>query len=189
MTPRAALTLAFALSSGPLVAQLRVWSASPTALLLPNMRQDLHWSYTQAGGMNTANALGYLVGAFLAAFLLARAGVKRSFVCGMALTAVALLLSGLTQNYSVLLGLRFLTGVAGALSYVAGGGLTAHLASSVPQISGRVLGMYFGGGGLGIVLSEVFLPGYVSVQPQGWPWAWVFLGTLALSPLGSLLEQ
>ena len=30
------------------------------AVLLPSMRTDLRWSYTQAGGMNTANALGYL---------------------------------------------------------------------------------------------------------------------------------
>ena len=28
------------------------------ALLLPPMRASLHWSYVQAGGMNTANALG-----------------------------------------------------------------------------------------------------------------------------------
>ncbi|MGI5290794.1 YbfB/YjiJ family MFS transporter [Nonomuraea polychroma] len=32
------------------------------ALLLPPMHQELHWSYAQAGSMNTANALGYLLG-------------------------------------------------------------------------------------------------------------------------------
>lgn len=32
-------------------------------LLLPPMRDDLNWSYTLAGGMNTVNALGYLLGA------------------------------------------------------------------------------------------------------------------------------
>ncbi len=31
------------------------------ALLLPAMREDLHWSYAQAGWLNTANALGYVL--------------------------------------------------------------------------------------------------------------------------------
>jgi len=33
------------------------------ALLLPAMRADLGWSYAVAGAMNTANAIGYLIGA------------------------------------------------------------------------------------------------------------------------------
>lgn len=38
------------------------------------MRDDLGWSYTLAGAMNTANALGYLVGALSAPALLRRWG-------------------------------------------------------------------------------------------------------------------
>ena len=34
-------------------------------LLLPAMRDDLAWTYAQAGAMNMANALGYLVGTVL----------------------------------------------------------------------------------------------------------------------------
>lgn len=36
-------------------------------LLLPPMREDLGWSYTLAGAMNTFNALGYLIGALRSA--------------------------------------------------------------------------------------------------------------------------
>ena len=32
------------------------------ALLLPAMREDLGWSYALSGAMNTANAVGYLLG-------------------------------------------------------------------------------------------------------------------------------
>lgn len=39
-------------------------------LLLPAMRTDLGWSYTLAGAMNTANALGYFLGALLTPWLL-----------------------------------------------------------------------------------------------------------------------
>lgn len=42
------------------------------ALLLPPMREDLGWSYTLAGGMNTINALGYLLGALATPLLLRR---------------------------------------------------------------------------------------------------------------------
>ena len=31
------------------------------ALLLPSMRADLGWTYAEAGALNAANALGYLV--------------------------------------------------------------------------------------------------------------------------------
>ena len=34
------------------------------ALLLPAMRADLSWSFADAGAMNTANAVGYLAGAW-----------------------------------------------------------------------------------------------------------------------------
>ena len=39
------------------------------ALLLPPMREDLAWSYTTGGAMNTVNADGYLLGALTATVL------------------------------------------------------------------------------------------------------------------------
>ena len=36
------------------------------ALVLPDMRETLGWSYSAAGFMNTINAAGYLVGALMA---------------------------------------------------------------------------------------------------------------------------
>ena len=52
------------------------------ALLLPPMREDLSWSYTLAGAMNTFNALGYLVGALLTPFVLRRFGAVRVLIWG-----------------------------------------------------------------------------------------------------------
>ena len=46
------------------------------ALLLPAMRDDLGWNYAQAGGLNTANALGYVLGA-ASGYLLLRRGKKQ----------------------------------------------------------------------------------------------------------------
>jgi hypothetical protein len=44
------------------------------ALVLPDMRDSLHWSYSAAGFMNTINAAGYLAGALLASRLFRRFG-------------------------------------------------------------------------------------------------------------------
>jgi predicted MFS family arabinose efflux permease len=57
------------------------------ALLLPVMRADLGWSYALAGGMNTANAAGYLIGAVVAARLSSRLGSHRCFIGGLVVTA------------------------------------------------------------------------------------------------------
>lgn len=64
------------------------------ALLLPPMRSDLGWSYTLAGAMNTANALGYLLGALATPLLLRRAAPGAVMVAG-AVMAPALLGYGL----------------------------------------------------------------------------------------------
>ena len=44
------------------------------ALVLPDMRADLGWSYADAGWMNTTNAAGYLLGALIAARAIASVG-------------------------------------------------------------------------------------------------------------------
>ncbi|MFX0588500.1 YbfB/YjiJ family MFS transporter, partial [Glaesserella parasuis] len=91
------LWTALALSLGPAVAL--GFARFAYALLLPAMRSDLDWSYTLAGGMNTANALGYLLGSLLAAPLMSRFGVRRSFALSILLTALALLACGFIPSY------------------------------------------------------------------------------------------
>ena len=54
------------------------------ALVLPDMRDDLGWSYSAAGFMNTINAVGYLVGALVASRLIQRFGLVGSDPLGNA---------------------------------------------------------------------------------------------------------
>ena len=65
-TPYVRLALALALGAAISLGITRF----AYGLLLPTMRADLGWSYTLAGGMNTANALGYLIGALATPWLL-----------------------------------------------------------------------------------------------------------------------
>src|ERR1700745_755592 len=52
------------------------------ALVLPDMRDALQWSYSAAGFMNTINAVGYLAGALMASRLIKRFGLAESVVWG-----------------------------------------------------------------------------------------------------------
>ena len=63
-------------------------------LLLPIMRDDLAWTYTLAGAMNTANAVGYLLGALTAPMLLRRQGPARLMLWGAVFATLFMAASG-----------------------------------------------------------------------------------------------
>ena len=83
-------------------------------LLLPPMRTDLGWSYTLAGAINTANALGYLIGALISPWLMRRVGATRVLLAGMVSASVFMAACGAFTDAAILLTLRLLAGVASA---------------------------------------------------------------------------
>ncbi len=149
------------------------------ALLLPAMRIDLGWNYAAAGAMNTANAVGYLIGALIAAPIAARFGDKRGFLAGLLLTAASLLANGMSSDYAVLALLRAVAGAAGALSLITGGALAAAAGSGGGRTrSALALGVYFGGAGFGMVVSAFAVPTLDAAM--GWRAGWFVLGALSL---------
>ena len=171
------LRLAFALSMGAAVS-LGI-TRFAYALLLPPMRADLGWSYALAGGMNTANAVGYLVGALVTPALMRRFGVTRLLVVGAVLASVFMAGSGFVTDAPALLLQRLLAGVASAWVFVAGGLLAARLGEADARggaaRGGLLLGIYYGGTGFGILLSALLVPQVLraaSDVPHGWTWAW-----------------
>jgi len=160
------------------------------ALLLPPMRADLGWSYLVAGAMNTVNAAGYLAGALVVPRLLARLDARRVLLAGSAGTALLLAGHGLVTDVASLFVLRGLSGVASAAAFVGGGLLAARLAvdrrSEASVRPGLVLGIYYGGTGIGIVASALVVPPLVAQPaPHAWQWAWLALA--AASALATAL--
>jgi predicted MFS family arabinose efflux permease len=174
MPPRTPLWVVVGLSMGPVIALGLARFAY--ALLLPAMRQDLGWSYADAGAMNTANAAGYLAGALLASTLARRLGIKQVFLGALIITAAAVAASGLTAAFSLLMLLRVLAGSSGGIAFVTGGAMAAA-ASGTPARAPLVLGMYFAGGGLGIAISALAIPSLLDTI--GWRGGWWVLGALA----------
>ena len=153
-------------------------------LLLPPMRADLQWSYTLAGAMNTANALGYLAGALLSPALLRRVGMSRLLLGGSAFASLFMGLSGFFTEAAPLLLQRVLAGVASAFLLIAGSLLAARLVALQPRRGGLLLGLYYGGCGLGIVLSALLVPPLLAAagtRPHGWAWAWWGLALACLA--------
>ena len=148
------------------------------ALVLPPMRADLGWSYTTAGAMNTLNAAGYLVGALALPRALARIDARRLFLGGCLGTVLMLALHGVVTADAALYGLRFLSGVTSAATFATGGLLAARLGGARPGI---VLGLYYGGTGVGIVAAALLVPPLAGrAVAHAWQGAWWALAAAAL---------
>ena len=155
------------------------------ALLLPPMRASLHWNYVQAGGMNTSNALGYVVGSAIAAWLSRRMGIKRAFLVTLAISGVVLVATGLTSNYAMLMALRFVGGFATAIAFIVGASLAAGVnPAGTPQRAALALAIYITGVGSGIAVSGLVVPVLLArLGAAGWPAGWVAMGAIALAAL------
>lgn len=156
------------------------------ALLLPSMRTELSWSLSTAGAMNSANAMGYLVGALFSASLARRFGTRRSFLTALNITVVSLLLTATSGDTTILLLLRALAGITGAIAFITGAGLVAQLAAGqIAHKPALLLGIYFAGGGAGIVISGLSIPVLLAYLPPttGWRWGWILLGLIGIAAL------
>jgi len=147
------------------------------ALLLPPMREDLSWTYTIAGSMNTFNAVGYLIGALITPRVLNRWGAVHVLIGGAFMASLLMALTGFFSETPILLLQRLLAGVFSAAVFVSGGLLAARLGAHWPTQSGLLLGLYYGGTGWGIVLSALVVPAaLLAANEQSFvhPWAWAW---------------
>jgi predicted MFS family arabinose efflux permease len=141
------------------------------------MREDLSWTYTLAGSMNTFNAVGYLIGALITPRMLNRWGAVHVLIGGAFMASLLMALTGFFSETPILLLQRLLAGVVSAAVFVSGGLLAARLGSHWPSQSGLLLGLYYGGTGWGIVLSALFVPAaLLAANEQSFvhPWAWAW---------------
>lgn len=154
-------------------------------LLLPAMKSELGWTYSQAGWLNTANALGYLVGAVLTMPLIRRISPARLFAFGMAATALALLATGLHAALGWQTFWRFAAGLMGAATFTTAGTLAAGLFPGDARRSALAIAILFGvGGGLGVMLTGGSLPLMLDTWgPASWPEGWLAIGTVSLCAL------
>lgn len=158
------------------------------ALVLPDMRVDLGWSFAQAGFINTANAAGYLIGALCAAPAIRAIGAYRLTVAGVWACVFSLMLCALSRDALLLNAARSLAGIGGGFAFVSGGVLAAGVAHRNPDRSSFLLGLFYAGPGMGILLSGLTVPFVLGRFGEGsWDRAWLVLSTLSI-PLAVCLR-
>ncbi len=162
------------------------------ALVLPDMRDSLGWSYSAAGFLNTINAAGYLAGAFLTARLTRRFGLLATVRGGALACLGSLALCALSGNFYILSFARLLAGLGAAAGFVAGAALAARIAQSQPMRANFLLSLFYAGPGLGILCSGLVAPFVLrAFGPGSWWMAWwamaclsaVMIVPLLLSPI------
>src|SRR5436189_5894084 len=167
------------------------------ALVLPDMRDALGWSYSTAGFMNTINAVGYLAGALLASRMIRRFGLARTVRWGTLAAVTSLALSAVSGNFVVLSFARLLAGIGAAGGFVGGPALAATIAQSRPDRANFLLSLFYAGPGIGILASGLIAPFVLQAfGPGSWWIVWwaltllslVMIVPLWLAPLGGTSE-
>ena len=150
------------------------------ALVLPDMRESLGWSYSAAGFLNTVNAIGYLVGALVTADVVRRIGLFRATWIGALVCTLSLGVCALSGNFIVLSLARLVSGFAAAATFVGGGALAALVAQTRPAQSALLLGLFYTGPGTGLILSGITAPFLLQhFGPGSWRIVWGALAVLS----------
>jgi predicted MFS family arabinose efflux permease len=157
------------------------------APILPMMQRDLGLSNAAAGGLASLNYLGYLGGAIACSL---RPSLLRSGLFNFGALAASVgttFLMGATTAPAAWGALRFLSGAASAVLFVA---ISIEVAEAMARAScERWTGALYGGIGLGIALTGTLAPRLDALG--GWRAAWLGMGALAviLSLLGVALAR
>jgi MFS family permease len=121
--------------------------------LLPKLVDDLGLGKNGAGVLTGAYAAGTLLGSLPAGWLIARTGVKRTVLVGIALMSVSCLAFAFGGRIAVLDSARFLQGIGGAFSWAGG---MAWIAAEAPvERRGALLGSAMGAAIFGVQLGPV----------------------------------
>ena len=152
------------------------------ALVLPDMRDTLGWSYSAAGFMNTINAVGYLAGALIASKLIQRFGLSTAVRWGTLACVLSLALCAMSGNFMVLSFARLLAGLGAAVAFVASGALAATIAQSRPERANFLLSLFYAGPGLGILASGLIAPFVLQAfGPGSWWIVWWAMTLLSIA--------
>jgi predicted MFS family arabinose efflux permease len=145
--------------------------------ILPPMVEALGLSKSTAGLIASANYLGYLIGALLAAAP-TLAGSRRLWLLGsLAASALTTAGMGLTASVPWFLILRFVGGGAGAFALILSS--TAVLERLAEAGRRGLSSVHFAGVGAGIAVSALLVAGLLHAG-QAWQFLWLASGALSL---------
>jgi MFS family permease len=146
------------------------------------MKSDLALNYTQAGWLNAANGLGYLIGALVAFVMVRFITPARLFQTGVLMSGVIMVLTGMTRDLHLLSALRLASGLFAAPVFICGGVLVSAIFVHAPEHARTVTNLFFAGVGAGLMLCGLIVPSvFHTLGASAWPNAWLLLGLIAVA--------
>ena len=144
-------------------------------LILPSMKDGLHFSYAQLGLLGTGNFIGYLSLAIIGGFLASRYGSRVVISFGLVLMGLTMILTGFAQSFSFAFIMRLLTGFGNGAAYVPAMALGS--AWFVLRRRGFATGIVSAGIGGGTFIAGLVVPPLLKVYGvEGWRFSWYYLG-------------
>jgi len=148
-------------------------------LILPEMREGLGLTYTQAGLLATGNLVGYLVFAVIGGFLASKFGARRVISLSLVLMGICMLLTGIANSFGWAFAMRLLTGLGNGGAYVPAMALGSIWFTM--RRRGFATGIVSGGIGLGTLLGGLIVPSVLlAYGAAGWRYSWYYLGGAVL---------
>ncbi|MFP3879467.1 MAG: MFS transporter, partial [Dehalococcoidia bacterium] len=148
-------------------------------LILPEMKEGLGLTYTQAGLLSTGNFIGYLLFAIIGGFLASRYGTRRVISLSLVLMGISMLLTGLAHSMEWAFAMRLLTGLGNGGAYVPAMALGSIWFTM--RRRGFATGIVSGGIGVGTLLGGLIVPHILlTYGADGWRYSWYYLGGAVL---------
>src|SRR6202045_154879 len=148
--------------------------------ILPPMIEALGLSNAQAGLVASANFLGYLIGALLAAMPTLPGSRRLWLLCALTVSSLTTATMGLSGTIPTFLVLRFVGGAASAFVLIFASTVVLERLASVGR-SG-LSALYFAGVGSGIAVSAVLVAAMLLLG-HDWRSLWLASGAVSLWPL------
>lgn len=146
--------------------------------ILPGMMAGLSLSASDAGLIASANYLGYLIGAILAAGAWAHGRERSIMLAALLSSAILAGLMGVGSSVALFLVIRFVAGLASAFAMVF---LTTIVFARLASAGRDGLGaIHFGGVGVGISVSSVMIA-LLLLEGADWREGWYWAGVLSLA--------
>jgi MFS family permease len=153
-------------------------------MVLPAMQSGLGLNNAHAGGLATANLIGYLALSVIGGALAARYGPRVVITLGLTVAAVGMLLTGFANSFAAAAAWRALTGIGSGASNVPVIGLLS--AWFVQHRRGMAAGIGVTGSSLALIVLGLLVPHVLAAYgPNGWRVCWfIFAGiTMGLAVL------
>jgi MFS family permease len=148
-------------------------------MVLPAMQAGLGLSNAQAGGLATANLIGYLALSVLGGALAARYGPRIVITAGLSVAAAGMLLTGLSDSFAEAAAWRAITGMGSGASNVPAIGLLA--AWFVQRRRGLAAGIGVTGSSFALIVLGFFVPPVLDGYGwNGWRMCWFFFAGITL---------